>query len=108
MSVKYNLVIDQGSTFSTSFEVKDENGDAIDLSTYTANSQMRKHYATSNYTSFSVAANSSGGITISLTANTTANLVAGRYVYDVTITSNVAVVTRVAEGIATVTPRVTR
>jgi hypothetical protein len=50
----------------------------------------------------------SGTVTLSLSANATANISYGRYVYDCEITSNAAIVTRVQEGIVTVTPEVTR
>ena len=49
-----------------------------------------------------------GTITLSLTANQTSNLVYGRYVYDVDVTDASNTVTRVLEGIVTVTPSVTR
>lgn len=108
MAQKVNLVIDQGTSFSTSFTVNDDSGDPVDFTGYTANSQMRKHYTSSNSTSFTVTANSSGIVTLSLTANVTSNLTAGRYVYDVEVVSNTSVTSRIVEGIATVTPQVTR
>jgi hypothetical protein len=46
-------------------------------------------------------------ITLGLTANQTSNLVAGRYVYDVELTEG-GEVSRIVEGIVTVTPQVTR
>jgi hypothetical protein len=46
-------------------------------------------------------------VTLSLSSNATANIVAGRYVYDVEVTVANSVY-RVAEGIVTVTPQVTR
>jgi hypothetical protein len=109
MATKANLVIDQGSTFSTDLSLTDENGDALDLQNFTANSQVRKWYSSSNAAAtFSTAINvSSGAITLSLTANQTSNLIAGRYVYDVEITSG-SEVSRIVEGIVTVTPQVTR
>jgi len=109
MATKANLVIDQGSTYSTDLSLKDENGDALNLSGYVANSQIRKWYTSSNAAaSFDASINSdSGSITLSLTANQTSNLVAGRYVYDVEITDG-TVVSRIVEGIVTVTPQVTR
>ena len=88
MATKANLVIDQGSTYSTDLELTDENGDALNLSGYTANSQIRRWYTSTNAaatftTSINVA---SGTITLGLTANQTSNLTFGRYVYDVEIT----------------------
>lgn len=109
MARKNNLVIDQGSTFSTDLTaLTDENGDVLSLSGYTANSQIRKWYTSTNAVAFSTSINvSSGIISLSLTSNQTSNLVAGRYVYDVEI-DNGSVITRVVEGIVTVTPNVTR
>lgn len=109
MATKANLVIDQGSTFSTDLSLTDEYGDPLILSGYSANSQIRKWYTSVNASAtFSAAINvESAVITLSLTANETSNLVAGRYVYDVEISSG-SDVSRIVEGIVTVTPQVTR
>lgn len=108
MATKANLVIDQGATFSADLDITDENGDAIQLSGYTASSQIRKWYTSTKYVEFTTAVNSDiGVITLSLTANQTALLTAGRYVYDVEITDNVTI-SRIVEGIITVNPNVTR
>jgi hypothetical protein len=109
MATKSNLVIDQGTTFSTDLTLTDENGDPIILSGYTANSQIRKWYTSANTSAtFATSINvESGVITLSLTSNQTSNLVAGRYVYDVEINDGSAV-SRIVEGIITVTPQVTR
>ena len=74
MATKVNLIMDQAATFSSSFTVLDILGNSIDFSTYTASSQMRKTYMSVNSYSFSVVANSTGGITLSMPANTTANI----------------------------------
>lgn len=109
MATKSNIVIDQGSTFSTDLTLTDENGDMLLLSGYTANSQMRKWYTSTNPSAiFSSSINvDSGVITLSLSADQTSNLVAGRYVYDVEINDG-SEVSRIVEGIVTVTPQVTR
>jgi hypothetical protein len=109
MATKANLVIDQGSTFSTDLSLQDENGDPLNLNGYTANSQIRKWYTSSNASAtFTASINvDSGIITLSLSATETSNLVSGRYVYDVEIKDGDAV-SRVVEGIVTVTPQVTR
>ena len=108
MATKVNLIIDQGSTFSTSITFNDDNGNTINFGTYTGSAQMRKHFTSSNATSFSVSMTNTGIITLSLTANQTGNLVAGRYVYDLEVTDNSNLVSRLIEGIVTVTPNVTR
>jgi hypothetical protein len=109
MANKSNLVIDQGSTYSSNVVLTDDYGDPRDLTGYTANSQIRKWYTSSNATaSFTTSINTAAGvITLNLTANQTSSIEAGRYVYDVEI-ANGSVVTRVVEGIVTVTPQVTR
>lgn len=109
MATKANIIIDQGTTFTTSINLTDDNGDAIDLTGYTGSSQMRKHYTSSNSQSFTVSlSNTSGVVSLSLTATQTANLAPGRYVYDVEVVSGANVVSRIVEGIVTVTPEVTR
>lgn len=109
MATKANLVIDQGTTYSTDLNLTDENGDALDLSGYSANSQIRKHYTSSNSVAFTVSVNAVAGvITLSLNANQTSNLTSGRYVYDVEIADASNTISRIVEGIVTVTPQVTR
>lgn len=109
MATKANLVIDQGTSFSTTLTLTDDNGDLINLNGYTANSQLRKWYTSTTHTDFTTSINTtSATITLSLNANQTSNLIAGRYVYDVEITSSTDTVLRIVEGIVTVTPEVTR
>lgn len=109
MAIKANILVDQGTTFSTTITVTDDEGTPLTLTNYTGAAQMRKHYTSSNATSFSVSVNNSTGeITLALTANQTSNLVAGRYVYDVELTDANSAVSRIVEGIVTVTPQVTK
>ena len=109
MAVISNLVVDQGTSFSVIIGYDDLAGNPIDLTGYTARSQMRKSYYSSNAISFSANVTSAinGEITLSLTAAESANVKAGRYLYDVEITSGNTVV-RVVEGIVTVMPEITR
>jgi len=110
MATKANLVIDQGTTYSATLNLTDENGDPLNLNGFTANSQIRKWYTSSNSVAFTTSINvSSGEITLFLTSNQTSNLASGRYVYDVEITeTSTNTVSRIVEGIVTVTPEVTR
>jgi hypothetical protein len=108
MAIKANIVIDQGTDFSAVVDVVDTSGNAYDLQGYTVAAQMRKNYTSSAATTFVGSHNGIGGaITLSLSNTVTAALEPGRYLYDVEITSG-GVVTRVVEGIATVTPGMTR
>lgn len=109
MALKANIVIDQGTTFQTSINVTDDNNDVVDLTGYSAVAQMRKHYTSSNATSFTTSISPSLGIvTLSMNANTTNTITPGRYVYDCELTDTNGAVTRLVEGIVTVTPGVTR
>jgi len=104
------LFVEQYADFSTTVNVEDSNGDAINLSGYTAASQIRKSYYSSTANNFtaSVTGTANGEVTISMTAANTANISPGRYLYDLVITSPVGVKTRVVEGIVTILPGVTQ
>ena len=109
MAIKANIVIDQGSTWQTSINVTDDNEVAINLTGYTAAAQMRKHYTSANSYTFTVDITPlTGIITLSMTANTTDSIPAGRYVYDCEVTDTNGAKTRLIEGIVTITPGVTR
>jgi hypothetical protein len=109
MAIKANLIVDQGTDYSTSINLTNADGDIVSLAGYTANGQIRKTYSSSNSVSFGIVLESSNGVVqLSLTDAQTANLVSGRYVYDVIVTSSANVTSRIVEGIVTVTPRVTK
>ena len=104
------MLIEQGATFSTVVNVVDSAGAAVNLTGYSASSQMRKsYYATSNTTITStVTGTANGEITLGMTAANTANLTPGRYVFDLLITAPDTTKTRVIEGIVIVSPGVTQ
>jgi hypothetical protein len=108
MAIKANLTIDQGTDYSTTITLTDEEDGVVNLTGYTANAQLRKTYSSSNSVTFTTAVSDIQGlVTLSLTDTQTANITPGRYVYDVILTTG-SVTTRIVEGIVTVTPRVTR
>ena len=98
MATRVALVMDQGTTFTTTIELSDEGGAALDVTGMTAKAQMRRAYGSANAVTFSTAL-TNGSLVMSMTAAQTANTEPGRYVYDVE---------RLIEGVATVTPEVTR
>ena len=110
MAIVSNLTVDQGSTFSASVDITDTEDNILVLTGYTVAGQLRKTYDSSTAVSFaaSVSNATTGEVTISLTATQTNALIAGRYVYDVEITSAGGTVTRVIEGQIEVTPGVTQ
>lgn len=108
MAKRVNLLIDQGSTFNTMFELVDDFDEPLDVTDYVARGQMRKHYSSNSYTSFTCTL-IAGELHIGLTSTQTANLIPQRYVYDIELFDTVAnSVTRVVEGFVTVTPEVTK
>jgi hypothetical protein len=109
MAIKANLIIDQGTDFSAVIDVTDTSDNAFNLTGYSVAGQMRKNYASSAATTFVASQNgTSGQIALSLSSSETADLEPGRYLYDVEIRSAANTVTRVVEGIVTVTPGITR
>lgn len=104
-----NIFIDQGTTFSLSIIVSDQSGDEKDLSEYTAAAQMRKSYFTNAHIDFTaeITLPEDGEVTISLTAEETTAIKAGRYVYDIEITNDEETL-RVLEGIVVINPEVTK
>ena len=106
-----NLNLDQGATYSVSIIVNDDTGSARNLTGYTGRSQLRRSYYSSSNTAFTIAITNpaNGEITLNLTAAQTANIKAGRYVYDLElVNANTLTVERVVEGIITVYPEVTK
>lgn len=109
MAAYSEIIIEQYASFSTTINIQDTQGDALNISGYTAASQMRKSPYASSAESFNVVISniSTGELTISMASANTANLSPGRYLYDVKITSPTNDVIRVVEGIVTVTPGIT-
>ena len=114
MSATYvsNLTINAGEDFEQTFflEATDSNL-AWDLSNMTVSSQMRKHAGSSSSTSFDatrISPYTSGAIKLKLTSTQTTSLKPGRYVYDIVVTSDSGIKTRVVEGMVLVRQGVTR
>jgi len=111
MATISNLFINQDTDFSTTVTVNDSSGSALNLTSYTALAMIRKTYQSTTATTFTstfAADRTTGQITMSLTDAQTALMEDGRYVYDLVVTDNSGIKTRVVEGIATVTPGVSR
>jgi hypothetical protein len=111
MAAKANIIIDQGADFATTITVTDEDNNVTDLTGYTASGQIRKHYTSTTAYDFSIAfqsPRSDGRLAFTLAKEITGVMEAGRYVYDIELTSSSGAVSRLVEGTATVTPQVTR
>ena len=105
-----DLYLDQGSTFTSQTTLTDLYGNGYNLSGFTVSAQAKKSYYSSNvfinFTTSIVDANS-GVIQLSVSAANTANVPAGKLVYDITITDPTNTITRVVEGQVFVNPGVT-
>lgn len=112
MAAYVELFMDQGATFNNVINLSDDLTNAnINISGYVVRSQMRRSYysvnATANITC-TITNALNGEITMSMNANTTANIKAGRYLFDLETVDTIGTTTRVLEGIITVTPEITR
>lgn len=107
MSTKANLVIEQGADFQTPVMLTDENGEDLITTVFVANASLRKYYGSTN--SWEIGTTLANGVlTLVMSAIETANVAPGRYVWDVQIrNTSTNTVSRLVEGIVTVTPRVT-
>lgn len=104
------LFLEQGTDFTSSITLDDVNGVPYNLTNVQAKSQIKKSYYSTNPTAtFTIKINdpASGTIILELNNSVTANIAAGRYVYDVVIKDSTNTVTRVLEGIVNVIPQVT-
>lgn len=109
MAIKSNITIDQGTDYEVTINVKDANTTAISLTGFTGQAQIRKYFTSSRKYDFTVSVSANTGeVTMAMSAANTANIAAGRYVYDCVLVSNTNVVSRIVEGIVTINPRVTR
>ena len=112
MSAKYNLVCDQATTFNFQFQML-ENNTPLDLTGYTGTMTVRPFVGATTTTvvastdnGYMVFDETNGRITVTLSATITGAISAGRYSYDLVITSGVTV-TRILEGKFIVTGAVT-
>lgn len=114
MSTRSDLYIDQGSDFSAIVSLRNQNGTPINLTNFTVKSQFRKSYQSSVATDFTVTIidDVNGKIRLRLPADDSSAIQAGRYLYDVEITTiNVLGERdrrRALEGLVIITPEITR
>jgi len=110
MATISNLFVDAGSDYSNIITVSSTNGQSLDLTGYTVASQMRKSYSSSTVYAFTASLYdaATGRVRLQLSASNSSAIPAGRWLYDVEITSGAGSKTRVVEGIVTITPQITQ
>lgn len=105
-----NLIVEKFSDFSTELTItNDSNGAPLNLAGYTALSKMKRSHTSSTAYDINVefVDRLAGIIRLFLTYEETAEIPAGRYVYDVLLTSPNDSKVRVVEGLIEVSPGVT-
>jgi hypothetical protein len=113
LSAKYNLVCDQATTFNFQFQILNDQT-PLNLTGYTGTMTVRPFVGASTTTVVATTANGlmvfdavNGRVTVTISATTTGAIAAGRYSYDLVLTSGVTV-TRYLEGKFIVTGAVTQ
>lgn len=105
------LSCDQGTDFSVNIDLTNDDGSTINVTNYTFSSSVRKSYYSANTTAnltVAIASAANGNVALSMNAATTANIKAGRYLYDIKMKDSANVTSRVIEGIITVFPQITK
>lgn len=105
MAAFSEIMVEQYADFSTVIYIEDKQGDYINISGYSVISQMRQSPYSKTFFNFDTETTANvGEIILSMTAANTSNIFPGRYSYDIKIMSPANNVSRVVEGIVTVTP----
>ena len=110
MATVSNLFVDAGASYSNIISVAATNGQPLNLTGYSVASQMRKSYQSSTAFNFTASVYNAeqGKVRLQLTPEQSSAIPAGRWLYDVEITSPSGTKTRVVEGIVTVNPQITQ
>jgi|SRR6185503_13042326 len=107
-----DLFIDQGSDWNDTLTLTDDTTNtAINVVGYTAQSQLKRSFYSSNISAnliCTVTDGPNGIISLSMSAANSLNILPQRYLFDVITTSPSGNVTRVLEGTITVNAGVTR
>ena len=111
----YNIIADQGSTFTRQLTWEDSAGSAINLTGYTARMDVRTSIDAAGAATLSltpgngriVLGGTAGTIALSAEGTATAAVAAGDYVYDLELVSG-STITRLVQGTFTLRGEVTR
>lgn len=111
---QYDILADQGATFSRNIHWYDPDGTPKNITGYSARMQVRQRYVSTS-TILSLVSptditlgGSAGTIVVTVSATAMADVSSGDYVYDLEMVSSNGVVTRLLQGSFTVRPEVTR
>jgi len=112
MSGSLDITVEQGATFKRTITILNSSQVAIDVSGDTFSAQMRKRPQSEDisatFSTSLVSDGSDGQFELLLSDETTMGIIDGDYVYDVEWNKADGTKTRLLEGVAKVTPEVTR
>ena len=106
----YDIVIDQGADFAVQLDLAND-GTAVNLTNFTGRAQLRPTPTASELAAtftITFVDRANGRLKLELANATTAGLTPGKYFYDLELISGAGAVTRTLQGVARVTPNVTR
>lgn len=114
-SAEHNFTIEQGTTFSTTFQWKDSEGVSMNLTGYKARLQARKSFSAPDALIDATTENGlislvpdTGEVNITLPASLTTGFNWRRAFYDLELVSSAGVVTRLVHGIISISFEVTK
>ena len=108
----YNIVADQGASFTLAFTI-DTNGVPWDLTGYKARMQVRPFIGSTTKIfdldeTDGITLDSNGSVTVTRNATQMAAAKAGRHVFDLELESSGGIVTKILKGRFVIEPEVTR
>lgn len=102
-----NITIEQGADFTSTFTITNSDGTPYNLSSASAIAKLKKFPESTTSYSFSTSITvATGKITLTMADEITATIPAGRYYYDILLTSGSGLKTRVIQGMALVSAAV--
>jgi hypothetical protein len=109
----YDIICEQGTTFTRVVTYNDADGNPVNLTSYTARMKVRSSRGAEGFymtliNTRGISLQSNGEIEITIPATSTARVPSGSYRYDLEIVSTSGVVTRVIEGEFRISGEVTR
>jgi hypothetical protein len=108
VAANYNIILEQKADFSRSFKIQLDNAD-LDITGYSFNATLKERIQSDSGHDFtvSVADSATGTITMTMTDEQTGAIKPGDYVYDLVMTDDAGLKTRLIQGMATVTGGIT-
>ncbi len=108
MAAQYNITVNQNADFRRAFQIK-EDSVVVDVTNYVFTGRLKASFNDDTYVDFHVQLRTqpAGTFSINLTDTVTAGMSPGTWVYDVMMTTDAGVKTRLIQGNAFVKQGVT-